>query len=117
MSTLHIPSLHLSDQPSRQRTIAITSLYEKDRAERGQDLNDYDIHAVWNYIDGFERLEVFIYDAEISRYKQVRRNELKDLFLEQIKKLSSQSKEDSLENGVNGNDDDDDDGSEDWDLS
>jgi len=94
----------------RYSFVDISELYEQSRLVAGQKKDDYDIHQLWNWIDEFHRMELFIYDKGIARYKRATRTELKQLFIEQIKKLGKP--EDGEQNGTIDNDDDE---TEDWD--
>lgn len=71
------------------KSIAITEIYEQSKIVAGQDGSNYDVEQLWAWLDdAFPRLDVFIFDKEISRYKHTSRMEFKELFIQQLEKLS-----------------------------
>lgn len=66
---------------------AISELYEQHRINNGKDRDGYTLNDLMMWLDQFETIEVFVYDKEISRYKQNSLPELKRVFVNQLSKL------------------------------
>lgn len=67
-----------SDYPDHDTCLGtIIELYKKSRGIEG---SSDDLKYFPNWVDEFYRLEMFIFNKEIARYKRVQRNELKKLF-------------------------------------
>lgn len=67
----------------------ISDMYENSRTNP-LDRTSYDLDKLWIWIGQFERFVVFIYDAEISRYKMTSDGELKDLIIKEIVAIDEQ---------------------------
>lgn len=65
---------------------SVLGVYEGTRLDRGLDKTDYTIKQVYEWLDEFARIELFVYDAEISRYKRLSRENLKEEIMLQIEK-------------------------------
>lgn len=52
---------------------------------------DFELSHLWKWMDDLHRIELLVFDSEISRYKRVAREELKQTFVDQISKMSPPS--------------------------
>lgn len=108
-----------------QKIIAIVKYYDGYLESESRDNKNYVIGDLMLWIDGFRRMELFVFNKTISRYKRLPRSELKDLFIQVLQKLAdSEPNEEAKTNGKKlgsiGDDDDeeeddDDDSDENWD--
>lgn len=85
----------------------IMDMYEKMRCANNQDMSSYDLKQLDEWMDGFNRVEIFIFDKEIARYKRIPREGVKTLFIDQITKIGKSPDSHQQENGHNQADDND----------
>lgn len=77
-----------SDYPTLAVCIeTVIVLYEQTRIAKNQRTDDYIIEDLWTWLDGFCRVEMFVFDKEIARYKRNLLDEFKELMVQQMKKL------------------------------
>lgn len=68
----------------------IIKLYEESREAKGLPRNDFVLDHLHKWLEDFYKLEVFIFDKEIARYKQLRLPDFKILIMRQIMKCNEQ---------------------------
>lgn len=77
--------------PTRIKCIeGITEVYERYIDPEGKTKpGDYTyvFDDVWNYLDSFRDVILFEYQAEISRYKQYNRDQIKELMVAEVSRL------------------------------
>lgn len=71
-----------SDYPDQATCLTtIVNMYEEYR-EACCERSEGDLKEFWNWLNDFFRIEMFVYDKDIARYRQTSRERLKQLFEE-----------------------------------
>lgn len=67
----------------------IREMYERFMDPEGRQLEQptYKLEDIYNYLDSFKNVVLLEYQADISRYKEYNREQLKELMLSEIQKL------------------------------
>lgn len=68
----------------------ISDLYEKSRVSKGQETN-FNLDQLCEWINGFQKFILLIFDKEIGRYKELNRQEVKEKFIDQLQKLEDET--------------------------
>lgn len=69
-------------------------MYEQFRLSINLRADDFNLDDLNKWMDDFFRIEIMVFDHELSRYKRLGREELKQIFRDQISKMSPPSSQD-----------------------
>lgn len=72
-----------SDYPNVESCLdSILKIYEE-VPEHG---TNYTLDIIWNWLDKFHKISLFVFDEELARYKKLRHNEFKEIFIGAIQR-------------------------------
>lgn len=75
-------------------------MFDRYRLSINLGTEDYNMNDLNRWMDDFFKIELMIFDHEISRYKRVNREDLKRIFEDEIKKLDSSDEDEEISTGA-----------------